>query len=64
MAVEVKIHFCVLIAVLMIVTGPANDILFGMIEPISEFQRRQVEAATEHCIAKASQLYGRQFAAI
>ena len=32
-----------------------------MIEPISEFQMRQVEAATERCIEKASQLYGRCF---
>ena len=48
----------------MIVTGAANDILLNMIEPISEFQRRQVEAATERCIAKASQLYGRHFASI
>ena len=48
----------------MIVTGAANDILLNMIEPISEFQRRQVEAATERCIAKASQLHGRHFAPI
>ncbi|MDC3263709.1 SprT-like domain-containing protein [Porticoccaceae bacterium] len=32
-----------------------------MIEPISEFQRRQVKAATQRCIDQAAQLYGRRF---
>jgi len=35
-----------------------------MIEPISEFQMRQVEAATELFVEKASQLYGRRFDSI
>ena len=32
-----------------------------MIEPISELQMRQVEAATERCVEKAAELYGRRF---
>jgi SprT protein len=35
-----------------------------MIEPITEFQMRQVEAATGRCIDKAAQLYDRPFDAI
>lgn len=64
MAVEINIHFRGLLDLLSIVTGQLNDILGSMIEPITEFQMRQVEAATERCIKKASSLYGREFASI
>jgi len=36
----------------------------AIIEPINEQQRHEVVAATRHCIAKASQLYGRDFALV